>query len=169
MQLTFAFLAGLMSTGAFALTVPNIEARGYPGLNDVQSRNAKAAIGEVRAEGLNRQACLAVISTALQESELQIYANPRVPASMNYPHDKVGGDQDSVGMFQQRAQFYPNIATDMSAAGSTRQFLAVMKGIRGWQTMEVSALDQAVQRAQAGNLYAKRIPLAKKVCSAAGF
>ena len=27
----------------------------------------------------------------------------------------------------------------------------------------------AAQRAQAGNLYAKRIPLAKKVCSAAGF
>ncbi len=97
MQLTIAFVAGLMSTGAFAMTVPSVEARGYPGLNDVQSRNAKAAIGEVRAEGLNRQACLAVISTALQESELQIYANPRVPASMNYPHDKVGGDQDSVG------------------------------------------------------------------------
>lgn len=98
MQFTLAFVAGLMSTGgAFAAAVP-VEARGYPGLNDVQSRNAMAAIGEVRAEGLNRQACLAVISTALQESELQIYANPRVPASMNYPHDKVGGDQDSVGM-----------------------------------------------------------------------
>lgn len=73
------------------------------------------------------------------------------------------------GMFQQRAQFYPDIATDMSAAGSTRQFLAVMKGIKGWETMEISALDQAVQRAEAGNLYAKRIPLAKQVCSAAGF
>lgn len=72
-------------------------------------------------------------------------------------------------MFQQRAQFYPDIGTDMSAAGSTRQFLAVMKGIAGWQTMEVSALDQAVQRAEAGNLYAQRLPLANQVCSAAGF
>lgn len=71
----------------------------YPGLDDVQSRNAAAAIGEVRAEGLNRQACLAVISTALQESTLHIYANPAVPASMNYPHDLVGGDQDSIGKF----------------------------------------------------------------------
>ncbi|KAJ6780040.1 hypothetical protein PWT90_01212 [Aphanocladium album] len=141
----------------------------YPGLDAVQSRNAAAAIGEVRAEGLNRQACLAVISTALQESTLHIYANPRVPASMNYPHDLVGGDQDSVGMFQQRPQWYPDIAADMSAAGSTRQFLAAMKQVPGWQNMEVSALDQAVQRAEAGNLYAQRLPLANQVCSAAGF
>lgn len=74
----------------------------YPGLDSVQSRNARDAIGEVRAEGLGRQACLAVISTALQESTLHIYANPAVPASMNYPHDLVGGDQDSVGKFQQK-------------------------------------------------------------------
>lgn len=168
----------------------------YPGLDDVQSRNAAAAIGEVRAEGLNRQACLAVISTALQESTLHIYANNVVPESLNYPHDLVGGDQDSVGkfypmhrpvvrirtkrehaftnmffatgMFQQRPQWYPDIAKDMSAAGSTSQFLAAMVTIPGWQTMEISALDQAVQKAEAGNLYAQRIPLATQVCDAAG-
>ncbi|KAI0441692.1 peptidase M23B [Xylaria telfairii] len=140
----------------------------YPGLDDVQSRNAAAAIGEVRAEGLNRQACLAVISTALQESTLHIYANNAVPESLNYPHDLVGGDQDSVGMFQQRPQWYPDIAKDMSAAGSTSQFLAVMVTIPGWQNMEISALDQAVQKAEAGNLYAQRIPLATQVCDAAG-
>ncbi|KAI1815589.1 peptidase M23B [Poronia punctata] len=140
----------------------------YPGLDDVQSRNAAAAIGEVKAEGLNRQACLAVISTALQESTLHIYANPAVPESLNYPHDLEGGDQDSVGMFQQRPEWYPDIAKDMSAAGSTAQFLAAMVAIPGWQTMEISALDQAVQKAEAGNLYAQRIPLATQVCDAAG-
>ncbi|RWA07365.1 hypothetical protein EKO27_g7735 [Xylaria grammica] len=144
------------------------ESGSYPGLDDVQSRNAAAAIGEVRAEGLNRQACLAVISTALQESTLHIYANNAVPESLNYPHDLVGGDQDSVGMFQQRPEWYPDIAKDMSAAGSTSQFLAAMVAISGWETMEISALDQAVQKAEAGNLYAQRIPLATQVCDAAG-
>lgn len=72
-------------------------------------------------------------------------------------------------MFQQRPEYYPDIAADMSAAGSTHQFLAVMKQVPNWQTMEVSALDQAVQRAEAGNLYAQRLPLANQVCSAAGF
>lgn len=169
MQFTTAFIASLLSGAALARSIPTLVARGYPGLDDVQSRNADAAIGEVRAEGLGRQACLAVISTALQESTLHIYANPAVPESLNYPHDLEGGDQDSIGMFQQRPEFYPDIAADMDAAGSTRQFLAVMKGIQGWETMEISALDQAVQRAEAGNLYAQRIPLATQVCDAAGF
>lgn len=70
-------------------------------------------------------------------------------------------------MFQQRPQWHPNIAADMSAAGSTRQFLAAMKRVPNWQNTEISALDQAVQKAQAGNLYAKRIPLAQQVCTAA--
>lgn len=69
----------------------------FPGLDAIQSRNAAAAIGEVLAEGLGRQACLAVIGTAFQESALYIYANPAVPESMNYPNDFLGGDQDSVG------------------------------------------------------------------------
>lgn len=99
MQLIATLSVGLMPLAALGYSIPKISARGYPGLNDVQSRNAEAAISEVRAEGLNRQACLAVISTALQESELQIYANPTVPESLNFPHDQVGGDQDSVGTF----------------------------------------------------------------------
>lgn len=101
MKFTATVLACLMS-GALARSIPKISARAYPGLDDVQSRNADGAIGEVRAEGLGRQACLAVISTALQESTLHIYANPAVPESMNYPHDLEGGDQDSVGKLQCR-------------------------------------------------------------------
>ena len=74
-----------------------------------------------------------------------------------------------LGMFQQRPEWYPDIASDMSAAGSTAQFLTAMKQVAGWETMEISALDQAVQKAEAGNLYAQRIPLATQVCQAAGF
>ena len=72
-------------------------------------------------------------------------------------------------MFQQRPEWYPDIAADKSAAGSTRQFLAAMVAVPGWETMEVSQLDQTVQKAEAGNLYAQRIPLATQVCDAAGF
>lgn len=70
-----------------------------PGLDSVQSRNAHGAMDEVRRQGVGLQGCLCAISTALQESTLHIYANPVVPASMNYPHDLVGGDQDSIGKF----------------------------------------------------------------------
>ena len=97
MHLTSILLGALASSAAMARSIPKLQIRQIPGLNEVQSRNAEAAIGEVRAWGLNRHACITVIATALQESELQIYANPVVPESMNYPHDIVGGDQDSVG------------------------------------------------------------------------
>lgn len=95
MHFTSILVASLLSATSMAATL----APRYPGLDATQSRNAAAAIGEVRKEGLPRQACLAVISTALQESTLHIYANNRVPASLKYPHDLVGGDQDSIGTF----------------------------------------------------------------------
>ncbi len=195
MQLTTALVAGLLSATALARSVP----RAYPGINEEQSRNAGAAIWQVRNYRLGRQACLAVISTALQESELEVYANPRVPESYKYPHNREGGDQDSVGksrtrvapsplpssklrrsrpltcpfsqtgMFQQRKAYYPDIAADMDPARSTGQFLDAMLRVPGWQNMEISQLDQAVQHAEAGNLYGQRIPLATRICNAAGF
>lgn len=72
-------------------------------------------------------------------------------------------------MFQQRQAYYPDIAADMDPARSTGQFLDAMLRVPGWENMEVSQLDQAVQHAEAGNLYGQRIPLATQVCNAAGF
>ena len=57
----------------------------------------------------------------------------------------------------------------MDPAQSTAMFLAAMKLVPGWQTMAIDALDQAVQHAAAGNLYAKRVPLATQICAAGGF
>lgn len=72
-------------------------------------------------------------------------------------------------MFQQRPEWYPNIAVDMDPAGSTGQFLDAMKQVNGWEWMEVSALCQQVQKAEAGNLYGQRIPEATQICNEAGF
>ena len=69
---------------------------------------------------------------------------------------------------QQRPEWYPDIAKCMSASGSTNYFLGVMVTVPGWESMEVSALCQEVQKAEAGNLYGQRIPLATQVCDAAG-
>jgi len=68
-----------------------------------------------------------------------------VPASLNYPHDGTGSDHDSIGIFQQRASYYPDIATDMDAAKSAAQFFKKMKAISGWQTMDVGKLCQEAQ------------------------
>ncbi|KAJ5836249.1 hypothetical protein N7447_002275 [Penicillium robsamsonii] len=139
-----------------------------PGLTSTQSKHAKAIIGEAKKEGLGRQGCLAGIATGLVESNMLIYANKKVPASLNYPHDAVGSDYDSVGIFQQRAVYYPNIAADMDAAKSAAQFFKGMKNISGWKTMEVGKLCQKVQGSAYPSRYAERLAEAKKICAAGG-
>jgi hypothetical protein len=51
------------------------------GYNTIQSSRARQIVAGVRAKGLNRQACLAAITTAITESGLQNYANSGVSAS----------------------------------------------------------------------------------------
>nr|WJZ50371.1 GH184 muramidase [Aspergillus niveus] len=139
-----------------------------PGLTATQSSHAHKIIGEAKKEGLGRQGCLAGIATALVESNILVYANSKVPASLNYPHDAVGHDYDSVGIFQQRAVYYPDIAADMDPARSAAQFFAKMKNISGWKTMDVGKLCQKVQVSAYPDRYAERVPAAEKICSAGG-
>ncbi|RLL93756.1 hypothetical protein CFD26_102440 [Aspergillus turcosus] len=139
-----------------------------PGLTATQSSHAHKIIDEAKKEGLGRQGCLAGIATALVESNILIYANSKVPESLKYPHDKVGSDYDSVGIFQQRAVYYPNIAADMDPARSAAQFFAKMKNISGWKTMNVGKLCQKVQVSAYPDRYAQRVPAAEKICSAGG-
>ncbi|KAJ3472019.1 hypothetical protein NLG97_g11359 [Lecanicillium saksenae] len=97
-----------------------------------------------------------------------MYANKGVPASMNYPHDRVGSDHDSIGLFQQRASIYKNIKCDMDAACSAGQFYSEMKKVKGWQSMAVGTLCQKVQRSAYPDRYAKQVGLATNVCKAGG-
>lgn len=174
MYFSTALLTGLVASVALARGVPQFSRRANStgpigSLDATQSKNAQAIMAETKKEGLPKQACLAAIATALQESSLLVYANNAVPASLSQPHDIVGGDQDSVGLFQQRPDFYPNVAADMDPAQSTAQFFTGMKAVGGWQTMDVSTLCQTIQKAQAGNLYGQRVAEARTICQAGGF
>ncbi|KAK9342566.1 hypothetical protein V1522DRAFT_415723 [Lipomyces starkeyi] len=139
-----------------------------PGLDATQSSHARAIISQAKGENLGHQGCLAAIATAITESNILIYANSNVPDSYNYPHDAVGSDHDSVGIFQQRVAYYPNIAADMDPAQSAEQFFAVMVTISGWQTMNVGELCQAVQRSAYPDRYEQNVPAAQEICAADG-
>jgi hypothetical protein len=108
------------------------------------------------------------LSLTPKQSSLLVLANPSVPESYNYPHDGVGTDHDSIGIFQQRAMYYPNIAADMDPARSAAQFFAIMKGISGWQTMNVGTLCQEVQRSADPNAYGEHLAAAQSICDAGG-
>lgn len=97
-----------------------------------------------------------------------MYANNRVPASLKFPHDRVGSDHDNIGLFQQPASIYKNIACDMGAACSAGQFYIEMKKVGGWQHMAIGTLCQKVQRSAYPDRYAKQVGLATNVCKAGG-
>lgn len=97
-----------------------------------------------------------------------MYANSNVPASLNYPHDQVGSDHDSLGLYQQRASIYKNIACDMDAACSAGQFFFELKKVEGWETMAVGTLCQKVQGSAYPDRYAKQVGLATSICKAGG-
>ena len=139
-----------------------------PGLGSAQSSHARAIIAEAKSEGVGRQGCLAAITTGLTESSIYVYANNAVPSSLNYPYDKIGSDYDSIGIFQQRASIYTNIAADMDPARSAAQFFTGMKAISGWQTMNVGDLCQAVQKSAYPDRYEANVPAAESICTAGG-
>jgi hypothetical protein len=61
-------------------------------------------IAEGQRRGITPRGIQIALATGLVESNLTVYANAKVPASMNIPHDAVGSDGYSVGIFQQQVR-----------------------------------------------------------------
>jgi hypothetical protein len=88
---------------------------------------------------------------------------------LDYPHDAVGDNYDSLGIFQQRYIYYPNMAADMDPAQSAEQFFAQMVKFSGWQTMNVATLCQDVQKSGDPTAYEKYVSQAEEICAAEGY
>ena len=87
------------------------------------NKYADAIIKEGRRRGISDRGIKIALATALVESGMKMYANPADPASMKMPHDAVGYDHDSVGLFQQRANgAWGTTADRMDAAKSAGMF-----------------------------------------------
>ena len=107
------------------------------------------------------------IATALQESGLKVYANdnPAYPLvrehSMALPHDAVGHDHDSVGLFQQRPKppegdgGWGSVKQLMDPETSARKFYKSLLATKGWQQAPLTTAAQAVQHSAFPDAYAK--------------
>lgn len=91
-------------------------------LSEVQTRNARAIADVAKARGLDRAAAEIAVATSLAETGLINFANDGTSElyaaeidrpltdlerevarrSLAYPHDEVGNNLDSIGLFQQR-------------------------------------------------------------------
>ena len=136
-------MAGLVSMGAYGLNYED---------------HVREIIAAAKERGLTRQAAKIGIATALVESELRMYANHAVPESLSYPHEAIGSDHDSVGLFQQRNNgAWGTTAQRMNARASAGMFFNALMKVPGWETMDPGAAAQAVQVSAFPGKYATRM------------
>jgi len=105
------------------------------------------------ASGVGRPGNVIGVATALVESGLKMYANRTVPASLGFPHDAVGSDHDSVGLFQQRQAGWGTLAQRMNPFASAQLFFNALNRFN-WRGMAPGPAAQRVQRSAFPGRYA---------------
>lgn len=73
---------------------------------DRRTRYAKLVLAEGQRRNVTPRGIQIAFSVCYVESNWRMYANAKVPESMSIPHDAVGADYDSVGLFQQRCPMW---------------------------------------------------------------
>ncbi|MEU1967163.1 peptidase M23 [Micromonospora sediminicola] len=126
------------------------------GLTRAQMDNATQIVRAGREMGVPRRALVIAVATAMQESTLLNYASGVLPESQEYPHQAIGWDHDSVGLFQQRpSSGWGTVAELMDPEYATKAFLSALEEIPGWQDMPLSVAAQAVQISAFPDAYAQ--------------
>ncbi|MFG2102780.1 hypothetical protein ACGFJ5_19505 [Micromonospora echinaurantiaca] len=141
--------------------------RPVAGLTQAQMDNAKIIVDVGVDMKIPRRGLVVAIATAMQESNLYNYASGVLPESQNYPHQAIGWDHDSVGLFQQRpSSGWGTVQDLMRPAYAARAFYEALREIPGWQEMSVTAAAQAVQISAFPDAYAQHEGRATTVVAA---
>jgi hypothetical protein len=165
---------------AFYATHPNVEryqktayafTPGLPhgpkpvaGLTQAATNNAYIVIEVGKSMNLPKRAYVIAITTALQETFLKNLANSRVPASLKLPHEGVGSNFDSLGLFQQRpSQGWGTPSQLMDPAQAAARLYTKLLRIDGWEDMSVASAAQAIQRSAFPTAYAKHVDHAEEI------
>ncbi len=117
-----------------------------------QASNSAAITAVALKRGLPPRAASIAIATAMQESKVR---NVRF------------GDRDSLGLFQQRpSQGWGTAEQILDPEYSTNRFYDELVKVEGYDSMEIAAAAQAVQRSAAGEAYAQHEAQARVTASA---
>nr|WP_236646798.1 M23 family metallopeptidase [Micromonospora acroterricola] len=132
---------------------------------DAQIRNAAIIIKVGQDMGVPSRGWVVALATAMQESALRNLANSGVPASLALPHEGVGADHDSLGLFQQRPG-WGSVTERMTPAYTARKFYEKLVKVRSWQRRPLTAVAQQVQISAYPDAYAKHEELASRIVNA---
>lgn len=134
-----------------------------------QKTHAQGIINAVAARKLPERAAVIALITALQESGLRMYANAKVPGSLDLPHSAVGSDGYSVGLFQQQVHgsdySWGTVAEAMNVQKSADMFLDRLVKVPNWTTIGMGEAAQTVQVSAFPDAYDKHITTAKEFVS----
>lgn len=121
-------------------------------MNTKQIGYVKGIVAGVKALKMPERAAVIAVCVAITESGLKMYANGNNPASLRLPHDAVGWDHGSVGLFQQQVGGAPystanwgTVAELMNAKISGEKFLKALQRHSGWQKRTIWDAAQDVQ------------------------
>ncbi|WP_172833845.1 peptidoglycan DD-metalloendopeptidase family protein [Nocardioides scoriae] len=144
------------------------------GLSAEQTRNAATIVSVGRGMGVSPRGQLVALATASQESRFLNYANDGlggdlgpdqrgVGRSLRLPHQAVGSDHGSIGVFQQQWPWWGSMSDLMNPATSAAKFYKRLLQVPGWQTLPVTRAAQAVQRSAYPDAYADDEALAVRL------
>ncbi|MEU7612771.1 M23 family metallopeptidase [Micromonospora sp. NPDC049204] len=132
---------------------------------DAEVRNAAIIIKVGQDLGVPSRGWVIALATAMQESALRNLANSGVPESLALPHEGVGADHDSLGLFQQRPG-WGSVAERMTPAYTARKFYEKLVKVRSWQRRPLTVVAQQVQISAYPDAYAKHEEMASKLVDA---
>ncbi len=116
--------------------------------------NAAAIVTTGQKRNVPTWGWVVAVAVAMQETHLRNLANTTVPESLTLPHDGVGHDHDSVGLFQQRPG-WGTVTERMTPTVSAGKFYTALTTVDGWQRMPLTQAAQAVQRSAFPQAYQK--------------
>ena len=155
-----------LRAGQLAGTTPaGPSASGLRGMDLYAFQIAKAA----KDLGMGLRGATIGEATALVESgdPMKMYANNSDPASLKFPHDAISSDGSSSGLFQQQNNGAWGTAADrMDPYRSAKMFFNGLKGVAGWETMDMGAAAQAVQRSAFPDKYAGKMGRGEELAKA---
>lgn len=136
-------------------------------LTQAQMNNAAAIVKVGKTLEFSRWGMIIAVATAMQESDLYNLASDVLPESLDYPHEGVGSDHDSVGLFQQRpSSGWGAVADLMRPAYAAEQFYNALANVSGWPDMALTEAAQAVQVSAYPDAYAKHEDRATQIVQA---
>src|SRR6185436_3006494 len=83
--------------------------------------------------------------------------------SLGHPHEAVGSDHGSLGVFQQQWPWWGSMSELMNPARAAEKFYRALLKVSRWQSMPVTVAAQLVQRSAFPSRYADDEALARSI------